>query len=95
MDMNLKTHLASHCSKAVTQYKFDLMNIELNALQAIRHNQQRLLADLRSKLTESTACDATKRIIEERIQAMNQRHHVYLKYTLQTFFDDAPTAVEH
>jgi hypothetical protein len=95
MDMPPKASLVSNCSKAVTQYKFELVNIELNALQAIRHNEQRLLADLRSKLAQSTACDAAERIIEERVQAMHERHNVYLKHTLQTFFDNAPTAAEH
>ena len=95
MDKDRRASLVSDCSKAITQYKFDLMTINLNALQTIRHGEQQLIADLRQRLAQSSADDAVKLAIEERIQTMVQRHDAYLRHKLQTFFDDAPTAAEH
>ena len=95
MAKDRRASLVSDCSKTITQYKFDLMTINLNALQTIRHGEQQLLTDLRQKLAQSTSSDAVKRVIEERIQVMMQRHDAYLKHKLQTFFDDAPTVTEH
>ena len=94
LDKDHRASLISTCSKTITQYKFDLMTINLDTIQNIRHAHQELLVDLQKKLSQSDWTNLVKQAIENRQQTMIERHEIYLKHKLNTFFDEAPTAVE-
>jgi len=86
--------LVSSCSKTITQYKFDLMTINLDTIRNIKHGHQELLMSLQQKLSQSNWNESITKAIENRQQAMMERHEIYLKHKLNTFFDEAPTASE-
>jgi hypothetical protein len=94
LDKDRRASLASDCSKTITQYKFDLMTINLDTIQNIRCGEERLLIDLKNILSQSNMSDALKQAIENRQQAMRTRHETYVKHKLNTFFDEAPTAAK-
>jgi len=84
---------ASSCAKTVTQFKFDLMVHRINAIQSKTRAHQIKLHNLKEKLTQSVEILLSlKQIIENREQAMRDRHQAYLQYKLNTFFDVAPMA---
>ena len=86
-----RASLISNYSKTVTQYKFDLMTLNLDTIQNIMRGQQQLLNDLQNKLSQY--CNELMiQTIENRQQTMQKRHEIYLKHKLNTFFDEAPTA---
>jgi hypothetical protein len=88
-----RASLTSSCSKTITQYKFDLMIINLDAIQNIISGHQQLLIDLKEKLSQSDWIELLmKQVIRDREQAMRKRHEIYLKHKLNTFFDEAPMA---
>ncbi|KAF9761758.1 hypothetical protein NGRA_2407 [Nosema granulosis] len=95
LNKDRRASLISTCSKTITQYKFDLMTINLDTIQNIRRDHQELLVDLKKKLSHSDWTELMKQAIEHRQQAMMERHEIYLKHKLNTFFDEAPTAYEH
>lgn len=95
IDKDRRASLISACSKTITQYKFDLMTINLDAIQTIQRAQQELLVNLRQQLAQSDASNEIKGVIGERMQALTQRHDTYLTHKLRTFFDKAPTAAKH
>ena len=80
----------STCSKTVTQYKFDLMTINLRIFQSKQRGHQRLLMGIQEELTQSCH-ESLRQAVENRRQAMVARQEHDLKHKLQTFFDDAPT----
>ena len=73
-----RASLISTCSKTLTQYKFDLMTINLDTIQNIKHGYQQLLNDLQMKLSQSNCTELIKEAIEKRQQAMLERHEVYI-----------------
>ncbi|CAF1392573.1 unnamed protein product [Didymodactylos carnosus] len=82
----------SNCSKTILQYEFDLMTINLDTMQNIRHGHEELRLDLQNKLSQSNWTELIKQSIENRRQAMIERLETYLKHKLNTFFDAAPMA---
>ena len=84
---------SSSCSKTITQYKFDLMALNIDIIKDIRHGHEELFRTLHGKLLQSNASDLLKQTIENRRQAMRQRHEAYLQHHLNTFFDEAPMAM--
>ena len=94
LNKDQRASLISTCSKTITQYKFDSMTIKLDTIQNIRHAHQELLLDLGKKLSQSDWTNLVKQAIEKRQQTMIERHEIYIKHNLNTFFDEAPTAVE-
>ena len=82
----------SSCSKTITQYKFDLMSLNLDIIEDIKRGHQKLLMDLQDKLIQSNCTETLKQAIENRQEAMRERYNIYLKHKLNTFFDEAPTA---
>ena len=80
----------SSCSKTITQYKFDLMVLNIDIIQSIGRVHQQLLDDLKEKLSQSCNVSLIE-AIENRQQAMRKRHEIYLKHKLHHFFDEAPT----
>jgi len=92
LNKDRRASLISSCSKTITQYKFDLMAINLDTIQNIRHGHEKLLLDLQNKLSQSNWAELIKKTITNRQQAMLERHEIYLEHKLNTFFDEAPMA---
>ena len=90
IDKDRRASLASSCSKTITQYKFDLLTLNLHIIQNIRRGHQRLLLDLQEKLLQTDWTEAGKQAIVNRQQAKMKRHELYLKHKLNSFFDEAP-----
>ena len=86
-----RASLISSCSKTVTQYKFDLMSLNINIIENIKRGHQQSLIDLHNKLIQSDYIETLKQAIENRQEAMRKCHEVYLEHKLNTFFDEAPT----
>jgi hypothetical protein len=91
LDKDRRAGLLSNYSKTITQYKFNLMSLNLNTLETIRRGHRELLVTLQEKLSQSCS-DALQQAIRDRQQAMEQRHSKFLEHKLNTFFDEAPTA---
>ena len=94
LNKDRRASLISTCSKTITQYKFDLMTINLETIANIKHGHQETLVDLQMKLNQSNWNESMKKTIENRQQAMKERHEIYLKHKLNTFFDEAPMAFQ-
>jgi hypothetical protein len=94
LNKDRRASLISSCSKTITQYKFDLMILNLDTIQNIASGHQQLLTDLQEKLLQSNWIDSLKQVVINRQEAMRKRHEIYLKHKLNTFFDEAPTASE-
>jgi hypothetical protein len=92
LNKDRRASLISSCSKTITQYKFDLMTINLDTIQNIRHGHEKLLLDLQNQLSQSNWTELIKTTIKNRQQAMLERHEIYLEHKLNTFFDEAPMA---
>lgn len=92
IDKDQRASIACKYSKTITQYKFDLMALNIDTLQHIIRRYQQSLKELHVQLYE-TCNQSLIEAVENRLQAMRERHHVYLNYKLQTFFDDAPMAI--
>ena len=68
------------------------MSLNLDIIQDIQHGHQQLLIDLQDKLIQSNCTEILRQAIENRQEAMRERHDTYLNHKLNTFFDEAPTA---
>ncbi|CAF4721771.1 unnamed protein product, partial [Rotaria sp. Silwood2] len=84
--------LVSSYSKTITQYKFDLMTLNLDTIQNVIRGYQKILNDLQNKLSQSCH-ELMIQAIENRRKAMQNRHETYLKHKLHTFFDEAPATL--
>ena len=85
LNKDRRASLISSCSKTVTQYKFDLMTINLDTIGNIRRGHEELLLHLQKQLFQSDGNELVKQAIEHRQQAMIERHGIYLQHKLQTF----------
>ena len=89
LDKDRRAGLISDYSKAITQYKFDLMSLNLNTLENIRRGHQQKGIDLEGKISQ--CCDdSVIQALKNRQQTMEKCHKKFLQYTLNTFFDEAP-----
>jgi hypothetical protein len=93
LDKDQCAGLISNYSKTITQYKFDLMALNLNTFQHIIRGYQQTLADLHRKLSQSNCNRLLKQAIEDRQEAVRKRHELYLEHKLNTFFDEASAMV--
>ena len=91
LDQARRASLISNYSKAITQYKYDLMTLNLDTTQSIMRGHQEILNDLQSKLSQLSCDDQIIQTIQNRQQVMRDRHEIYLQRKLNTFFDEAPT----
>ncbi|CAF3327482.1 unnamed protein product [Rotaria socialis] len=90
LDKDRRASLSSRYSKTITQYKFELMTLNLDTIQAVIRGHQQLLDDLQSQLF--TTCNSSLiQTIQDRAEAIKQQHEFHLKHQLDTFFDEAPT----
>ncbi len=92
IDNDQRASLASKYSRTITQCKFDLMALNLDALQRAIHGHEQSLKELQPKLYE-TCHDRIVQAVKKRQNLMREKHVIYFKYKLQTFFDEAPTTV--
>jgi hypothetical protein len=86
LNKDRRASLISSCSKTITQYKFDLMILNINIIQNIRRGHEQLLIDLQEKLSKASCTQSMT-------QAIRNRHEIYLKHKLNIFFDEAPTVL--
>ena len=91
LDKDRRASLMSNYSKTITQYKYDLMTLNLDTIQSIMRGHQEILNDLQDKLSQLSCDDQIIQTIENRQQTMRERHEIYLQRKLNTFFDEAPT----
>ena len=91
LNKDRRAGLTSNYSKTITQYKFNLMSLNLNTMETIRRGHRELLVDLQEKLSQSCN-DALQQAIRDHQQTMEERHKKFLEHTLNTFFDEAPAA---
>ena len=91
LDKDRRAGLISNYSKMITQYKFNLMSLNLDTLETIRRGHRELLVKLQEKIAQ-LCNDTLQQAIRDRQQAMEQRHSKFLDHKLNTFFDEAPAA---
>ena len=91
LDKDRRAGLISNYSKTITQYKFNLISLDLNTLETIRRGHRELLVKLQE--TVAQLCnDKLQQAIRNHQQTMEERHKTFMEHTLRTFFDEAPTA---
>ena len=56
LDKDRHASLMSNYSKTITQYKYDLMTLNLDTIQSIMRGHQEILNDLQDKLSQ-LSCD--------------------------------------
>lgn len=79
----------------VTQYKFDLMKMDLETIQMTQRDQRSLLVTLQNELLETMPTETLQQLIVNRRENIIQRHEIQLRHKLKTFFDEAPMAKEN
>ncbi|CAF3969226.1 unnamed protein product [Rotaria sordida] len=90
LDKDRRAGLISNYSKTITQYKFDLISLNLNTMENIRRGHQQLLIDFEEKILQ-TCPNSLRQAIKQRRETMNYRHEKFLEHKLSNFFDEAPT----
>ena len=91
LDQDRRASLMSNYSKTITQYKYDLMTLNLDTIQSIMRGHQEILNDLQGKLSQLSCDDQIIQTIQNRQQTTRERHELYLQHKLKTFFDEALT----
>ncbi len=92
LDKDRRAGLISNYSKTITQYKVDLMSLNLNTLEQVRRGHQQTLFNLEENISQCFN-DTLQQAIHHRQQTMKKRHEKFLEHTLKTFFDEAPTTI--
>jgi hypothetical protein len=97
LDKDKRAPLISTCSKTITQYKFDLMILNLDIIQNLKRAYEQKLIELQNQLLKQSHNneESFKGAIENRQENMRKRHEIYLKHKLNTFFDEAPMVTLH
>ena len=91
LDKDRRASLISNYSNTITQYKYDLMTLNLDTIQSIMRGHQEILNNLQDKLSQLSCDDQIIQTIRNRQQTVGERHEIYLQRKLNTFFDEAPT----
>jgi hypothetical protein len=98
LDKDKRASLVSQCSKAVTQYKYDLMMLTLATTQNIIRGHEQMVLDLKEKfllLDNANLQISTEDLIQaikHREEIMKKRFETMILYKVNTFFDEAPVA---
>jgi len=99
IDKDKRAHFISTCSKKNTQYKFDLMILNLDIIQNLKRGYEQKLIELQNQLSHRQSSnnneESFKAAIENRQENMRKRHEIYLKHKFNTFFDEAPMAASN
>lgn len=86
LDEEQYNQLTSCYSQAMTQFKFQLMTLNLDTIQHLLHGYQQIFNELQRKL--SVCCNEHLiEAIEKRQQVMKETHELYLEHKLNTFSD--------
>ena len=92
--------LVSHLSKMITQYKFDLVALNIATLEDSARAHAQVTIDAKNELllldqdkSQSSAQDLIQ-AIETRQHNMEQRAEELLNHQVQTFFEQAPTEMD-
>ena len=88
-DKDQRASLASSCPKLITQYKFDLLSLDLQTIQNIRHGHQHVLVKLLDKLVRCDWDESMKEAIVVRQDAIVKRYELCLQHQLHSFFVEA------
>ena len=98
LNKDKRASLTSHCSKTITQFKYDLMMITLATKENIIRGYVQKSIDLKEKFLllnhDNVHVSANEFIkaIEDREGIMRKRFETMIQYKINTFFDEAPTA---
>jgi len=99
LDKDRRASLASHCSKTITQYKFELMTLIIATAEDTARAHAQLVIDAKNELKlldgnqpQSSTEEITK-AIEARQENMQKRAQQFLEHQLQSFFEQAPTEI--
>ena len=97
---NRRAILASHLSKLITQYKFDLVALNIATLEDSARAHAQVAIDAKNELLlldrdkpQAPTQDLIQ-TIETRQDNMKQRAEELLTHQLQTFFEQAPTEMD-
>jgi hypothetical protein len=100
LNKNRRAILTSHLSKMITQYKFDLVALNIATLEDSVRAHAQVTIDAKNELLlldrdkpQSSAQDLIQ-AIETRQHNMKQRAEELLNHQLQTFFEQAPMEME-
>ena len=91
LDEARRTGLISNYSKMISQFKFNLMSLNLDTMELIRRGHRDLLVELQEKISQSCN-DALQQAIRTHQQTMEKRHMKFLEHTLSNFFNETQTA---
>ena len=101
LNKNRRAILASHLSKMITQYKFDLVALNIASLEDSARAHAQVAIDAKNELLLLLDRDKPQSptedlilTIETREDNMKQRAGELLNHQLQTFFEQAPTEVD-
>ena len=100
LNKNRRAILASHLSKMITQYKFDLVALNIATLEDSARTHAQVAVDVKNKLLllDGDPLPSSTReliqVIEIRQKNMKQRAEELLNHQLQTFFEQAPMEVD-
>ena len=100
LNKNRRAILTSHLSKMITQYKFDLVALNIVTLEDSARAHAQVAIDATNKLsildgdTHQSSIQDLIQAIEARQHNLKQRAEELLNHQLQTFFEQAPTEVD-
>ena len=101
LDKDRRATLASHCSKTITQYKFDLMALTIAAAEDTARAHTQAILDAKKELLSLVEGDPSQSFTQELLEAiearqenMKKRALELLNHQLQSFFEQAPTGVD-
>ena len=100
LNKNRRAILTSHLSKMITQYKFDLVTLNIATLEDSVRAHAQVAIDAKNELLlldgdqPQSSTHELIQAIEARQDNMKQRAEELLNHQLQTFFDQAPTEMD-
>jgi hypothetical protein len=100
LNKNRRAILTSHLSKTITQYKFDLVALNIATLEDSIRAHAQVGIDAKNELLlldgdqPQFSTHELIQAIETRQDNMKQRAEVLLNHQLQTFFEQAPTEMD-
>jgi negative regulator of replication initiation len=100
LNKNRRAILTSHLSKMITQYKFDLVALNIATLEDSVRAHAQVTIDAKNELLlldgdqPQSSTQEFVQAIETRQDNMKQRAEELLNHQLHTFFDQAPTEVD-
>ena len=100
LNRDYRATLVSHCSKSVTQFKFELMTVTLATAEEIGKSHAQIAINTKQQLSsldgdrQQLRTEAFLHAIEVREATMRERAEQLLKHKLTSFFEQAPTTAD-